>query len=221
MAQMLETEGIVFRVTQGLRTWDQQQALWQKGRDTDDNIVAAAEIVTKAPPGYSWHNFGLAVDVVPDDVSLGGFQADWNIHHPVWNRLIETGESIGLVSGSEWRSFPDWPHFQFVGRFPASPTDEVRTIFKNLGIRGVWAEVAPPTTGGGSKIHSGNSGGVVGSGMEWATVTRILFENDNPADLIVFPVSKLIRTEAVSPDSVAADSGPDWKEVVSCLGLMS
>ena len=140
MARMLATESIVFRVTQGLRTWDEQEKLWRKGRDANGNVIDAAGIVTKAPPGYSWHNFGLAVDVVPDDASLTGFQADWNIHHPVWNRLIETGESLGLVSGAEWRSFPDWPHLQSTGRFPATPTDEVRRIYRDLGIRGVWAE---------------------------------------------------------------------------------
>lgn len=140
MAQMLETENIVFRVTQGLRTWDEQQALWQKGRDEHGNVVDKASIVTKAPAGSSWHNFGLAVDIVPDDSSLAGFQADWDIDHPVWRRCILIGDSLGLASGAEWRSFPDWPHFQLTGRFPASPTDEVRTIYKNLGIRGVWAE---------------------------------------------------------------------------------
>lgn len=139
---MLETENIVFRVTQGLRTWDQQYALWLKGRNAAGEVLDKAAIVTKAPAGFSWHNFGLAVDVVPDDPTLAGFQADWNTHHPAWNRLIETAESLGLTSGAEWRTFPDWPHFQMTGRFPATPTNEVRRIYTDRGISGsgVWAE---------------------------------------------------------------------------------
>lgn len=140
MADLLEPDGILFRVTQGLRTWDQQHDLWQKGRDDRGQVIDRATIVTKAPAGYSWHNFGLAVDVVPDDASLAGFQADWNIGHPAWAKIVAVGKSLGLVDGAEWRSFPDWPHFQLTGRFPVTPTDEVRRIYRALGIRGVWAE---------------------------------------------------------------------------------
>lgn len=146
MATMLDADGIVIRVTQGLRTWDQQQDLWQRGRDERGQVVDKAAVVTKAPAGYSWHNFGLAVDVVPDDTTLAGFQADWNTAHPAWAKIIAVGKSLGLVEGAEWRTFPDWPHFQLTGRFPATPTDEVRRIYKDLGMRGVWAEAFNPLT---------------------------------------------------------------------------
>ena len=140
MATMLEQENIVFRVTQGLRTWSEQDALWQKGRDADGNVADRAMVVTNAKGGSSWHNFGLAVDVVPSDDSLGAFQADWNVAHPAWKRLVSVGTSLGLAAGADWRTFPDWPHFQLTGRFPASPDDEVRWIFKEAGIAGVWDE---------------------------------------------------------------------------------
>lgn len=152
MAGLLAPDGIVFRVTQALRTWDQQHDLWQQGRDERGAVVYPALILTKAPAGYSWHNFGLAVDVVPDDASLAGFQADWDTSHPAWVRLIAVGKSLGLVEGAEWRTFPDWPHLQMTGRFPVTPTDEVRRIYRERGIRGVWAEAFNSLTNNGEAV---------------------------------------------------------------------
>lgn len=145
---MLAEENIVFRITQGLRSWSDQQKLWTKGRDPVNpgppppkgNIINPTEVVTNAPPGHSWHEFGLAIDVVPDDPTLAGFQCDWNEDHPAWKRLIVVGESLGLFSGSEFHSIHDDPHFQLTGRFPESPNDEVRYIFKAAGMEGVWRE---------------------------------------------------------------------------------
>ncbi len=129
-------ENSVLRVTQGLRSWTQQQALWAKGRDAAGKIVDPAAVVTQARAGYSWHSFGLAVDVAPFDNAI----PDWNIAHPVWKRIVTLGEGLGLVSGAEFRTFPDYPHFQLTGKFPVTPTDEVRQLFLDGGARAVWDE---------------------------------------------------------------------------------
>lgn len=131
MAEMVDMEGIIFRVTQGLRTWKEQAALYEQGRTTPGNIV------TDARAGYSWHCFGLAVDVAPDDPKLPGYQPDWNSAHPAWVRLVSVGMSLGLVDGKSWN---DLPHFQLSGRFPLTPDDEVRQIFTDAGMEGVWRE---------------------------------------------------------------------------------
>lgn len=136
MADMLAVSGVTIKVTQGLRSWNDQQVLWQKGRDADGNITNPAQVVTKAPPGHSWHNFGLAVDVAPFQDGT----PDWNVAHPVWQKIVAVGESLGLVSGSSWRTFPDWPHFQMTGVWPVSPDDEVRQTFKDGGVVAVWNE---------------------------------------------------------------------------------
>jgi len=128
IAAQLEAEGIDIRVTQSLRTEAEQNALYAQGRTT------AGQIVTNASWGTSWHNFGLAVDVAP----LTPQGIDWDIHHPVWGRIVDVGRSVGLTSGAEWRTFPDWPHLQITGRFPVTPNDEVRTIFGTSGLAGVW-----------------------------------------------------------------------------------
>lgn len=126
LADIVDLLGVSFRVTQGDRTWAQQQELY-------DQVPR----VTKAPPGYSWHNFGLAVDVSPDDPALPGYQPDWNLAHPAWKLLAAKAGSVGLFSGSEFRTFPDWPHFQPVG-IPLTPTDEDRQLFQDGGCQAVW-----------------------------------------------------------------------------------
>lgn len=140
MSDILATEGVTIRVTQGLRSWSDQMALWLKGRDSRGNVVDPKKIVTKAAPGHSYHQFALAVDVAPFNDNT----PDWNLQHPVWKRIVAVGESLGLDSGSEWRSFPDWPHFQYVGSLPVSPTDAVREAFMNGGTDAVWTMAGIP-----------------------------------------------------------------------------
>ena len=128
MTEMLAGENITIRVVQSLRSWAEQAALYAEGRTTPESIV------TNAQPGHSYHNFGLAVDVAPFDMGI----PDWNGNHPAWRRIVAVGESVGLVSGSTWRTFPDWPHFQWTSQYPISPNDEVRQLFTITGIQSVW-----------------------------------------------------------------------------------
>lgn len=135
LAGMLEDEGIIIRVTQGLRTVEEQDALYAQGR------TAPGKIVTNCKGGNSYHNFGLAVDCVP---SLPGntYIPDWNAQHPTWKRMEELAAELGLQVGASWRTFPDAPHFQLNGRFPVgAPDDELRQIFQDGGLAAVWASV--------------------------------------------------------------------------------
>lgn len=127
---MLASENIDVQVTQGLRSWAEQAALYAQGR------TAPGGIVTNAQPGHSYHQFGLAVDVAPFDAGI----PDWNSAHPVWKRIVSVGVSVGLVDGAEWRTFPDWPHFQMTGQLPVSPDDAVRAAFLAGGIDQVWKD---------------------------------------------------------------------------------
>ena len=136
LSTMLEADGVMIRVVQGLRSWQEQDNLYAQGR------TAPGHIVTNCPGGHSYHNFGLAVDCVPDDPSQPGYQPDWNSSHPTWKDMETKGQSLGLDSGATWRSFPDAPHFQLTGRFPeGAPDDEVRQLFKDGGMQAVWSEI--------------------------------------------------------------------------------
>jgi len=118
-----------------LRSWAEQAALYAKGRTT------TGPAVTDAPPGHSWHNFGLAIDLVPLGQDTGA--PDWNNTHPVWQRLIAVGQTVGLVEGAQFRTFKDWPHFQYTGAFPESPNDAARKLLMDQGVAGVWLAAFP------------------------------------------------------------------------------
>jgi peptidoglycan LD-endopeptidase CwlK len=121
-------------VVQGLRTWNEQNDLYSQGRTTPGPII------TDAPAGYSWHNYGLAVDIVPEEITPG--QPDWNTSRPAWARLVALSGTVGLVSGSTWRTFPDWPHLQ-PQEIPVSPTDTDRQDFTDAGMESVWQHYFP------------------------------------------------------------------------------
>lgn len=133
MADQLAAEGIDIRVTQSLRPMAEQEALYAQGR------TASGDIVTNAQAGYSWHNYGLAVDVAP----LTPQGPDWNTSHPVWGRIVAVGSALGLESGSAWRTFPDWPHFQFRGNYPVTPDAAARATFAAGGLSAVWQAAFP------------------------------------------------------------------------------
>jgi peptidoglycan L-alanyl-D-glutamate endopeptidase CwlK len=132
LIRQLAAQGIDVEVSQGLRTWPEQEALYAKGRTTPGPIV------TMASPDKSWHTFGCAFDV--DIVTAGGL--DWSGNSPAWKLTIDCGQSLALVAGAEFRTFPDKPHFQLTGRFPVTPDDEVLILFRGGGLQAVWDEIS-------------------------------------------------------------------------------
>jgi len=102
--------GLSVLVSQGLRTWEEQDALYAKGRTVAP--IGRKHVVTMAKGGQSYHNFGLAFDIVVLD-AVG--KADWNTAHPGWSIAGAVGRSVGLDWGGDWPRFKDWPHFQYTG----------------------------------------------------------------------------------------------------------
>lgn len=116
------------QVTQGYRTIAQQNALYALGR------TQPGAIVTNAQGGYSAHNFGYAVDLVPEDIMPG--QPDWDPDHPAWKRLLLAAPSCGLAEGAMWRTYKDNPHF-FLQEMPADPTDAMRALL-SVDLEALW-----------------------------------------------------------------------------------
>lgn len=127
---LADTPNVEIRVTQGFRTWVQQDALYQQGRTTPGKIV------TDARSGYSAHNFGLAVDVAP---FLQDGQPDWKIGDENWKVLLAKALTCKLAEGAQWRTFPDNPHLYCV-EVPADPDDNMRYLFTEGGLPAVWQE---------------------------------------------------------------------------------
>ena len=106
--------------------------LYAKGRTTPP--LGKANIVTNARGGQSWHNFGLAFDIVVLD-TIG--KEDWDIRHPAWKAVAALGKSVGLEWGGDWVSFKDYPHFQYTAGLTLV---QARQLMTN-GLPAVWAKV--------------------------------------------------------------------------------
>jgi peptidoglycan L-alanyl-D-glutamate endopeptidase CwlK len=141
---------LCLQVTRGLATAAEQAAIYAEGRTTPgppcihDGVArpvgTCAEhpfgaTVTNAKPGYSAHQFGYAIDVVPEDIQPG--QPDWNTEHPAWQQTLSVALDCRLAEGATWRTFKDWPHL-YLEELPADPTDQMRWVVSKIGLRGLW-----------------------------------------------------------------------------------
>ncbi len=108
--QIAAEQGILIRYTDGYRSFEQQDAIYNQGR-TDEGPV-----VTNARGGESYHNYGLAIDFVLTD-HYGN--AHWSLDRDVngngvsdWADVGNIAKSIGFSWGGDWASLPDYPHLQ-------------------------------------------------------------------------------------------------------------
>ncbi len=98
--------GVTVEVISGLRSWQQQAALYAQGR------TKPGKIVTKAKPGSSWHNYGLAIDL---GLFRDGVYLDEKHPALAQNLYAELGllaANMDIVWAGTWKSFPEGPHFQ-------------------------------------------------------------------------------------------------------------
>lgn len=86
--KLCELLGPQWQPTSGYRSFDDQAQLYNKGRVWPGNIV------TKAAPGLSFHNYGLATDW---EYFVDGKYAPIGFRDPLWNEYIEACEKVGLV----------------------------------------------------------------------------------------------------------------------------
>lgn len=127
--EQLKLQGVEILITQGLRTIQEQNDLYAQGRTKEGKIV------TNAKGGYSWHNYGLAFDIVPLN-SIG--KADWNIDHESWKQSIKVFEGLGLEWGGRFKTFKDNPHFQMTYGLDMS---RAREYAKLDGLKSLWQEI--------------------------------------------------------------------------------
>lgn len=93
-----------------LRTFAEQDALYAQGRTKPGNKV------TNAKAGWSFHNYGLAIDIV---LIKDGKTATWDMvhdfdgdHTPDWMEVVKIFKAHGWEWGGDWHSLKDYPHFQ-------------------------------------------------------------------------------------------------------------
>ena len=130
-------QGYPVGIFEGLRTFEKQAEYYAKGRDTEGNIINPSQVITYAKPGSSYHQYGLAVDIVFDtDGTKKGFQWGWN-EKMDWRGLAEIGQNFGLEAGYFWIK-KDPPHFQKTYGFI---TSQLKSIYTGGGLEAVYREI--------------------------------------------------------------------------------
>lgn len=114
-----KTDGQRVYIFETWRSYGRQDLLLAQGR-------------TKAKAGYSYHNYGLACDLVPGGPGLWS----WTDDAIDWDLLGKIGKDHGLAWGGDW-AFKDKAHFQLD---VLSIQDCHKIAFKH-GELAVWAEI--------------------------------------------------------------------------------
>ena len=92
-----------------LRTFAEQDAIYAEGRTKPGTIK------TNAKSGFSFHNYGLAIDIV---LIIDGKTASWDMKGDFdgdgksdWMEIVTIFKQHGWEWGGDWK-FYDAPHFQ-------------------------------------------------------------------------------------------------------------
>ncbi|UFT99676.1 M15 family metallopeptidase [Radiobacillus kanasensis] len=102
--------GINILITDGWRSIEVQNQLYEQGRTEDGSIV------TNVQGGESYHNYGLAIDFA---IKLENGDVIWDMTYDGnknkeadWMEVVGIAKSLGFEWGGDWNNFKDYPHFQ-------------------------------------------------------------------------------------------------------------
>lgn len=115
------SQGLNLHVFEGYRTPQRQAWLYAQGRSRDGKIV------TMAKEWESWHNFGLAVDVVfKDEAGKWTWKGDYSAVEKCFVKQ-------GLQRGPKF----EHAHFELTGGLDIQIA---LGLYKSVGLQAVWAE---------------------------------------------------------------------------------
>lgn len=105
-------QGITVVMTEGFRSFKEQDELYKQGRTKKGNIV------TYARGGESYHNYGLAIDFAlqkKDGSIIWDMEYDGNQNGKSdWLEVVEIAKKLGFEWGGDWKRFKDYPHLEMV-----------------------------------------------------------------------------------------------------------
>jgi peptidoglycan L-alanyl-D-glutamate endopeptidase CwlK len=111
------------------RSKELQAIYYQRGR----SVRPPSKTVTNAQSNmYSWHGYGLAVDVIHRT-------KHWDMPESWFDRVAVVFKRHGCKWGGDWKQ-RDLPHFQW-GLCKASPSDRARELMRSGGVLAVWEAV--------------------------------------------------------------------------------
>jgi peptidoglycan L-alanyl-D-glutamate endopeptidase CwlK len=137
LVNMAAVEGFTLQVTQALRTFAEQDALFNQPHDHKDNdgdhrIDEADEHVTNCRGGQSWHNYGLAVDFI--------FVVDGKrtyVPDSLYSNIGRWARTAGLEWGGSWKHTVDRPHVQ-LPHLPDKPSQSLIALLRTEGVESIW-----------------------------------------------------------------------------------
>lgn len=98
--------GFEFLITSTYRDNESQNALYAQGR------TIKGAVVTNAKGGQSFHNYRVAFDIVP----LRNGKPVWGTKGAdgkLWKDIAKIGKACGLEWAGDWKTFVEYPHFQY------------------------------------------------------------------------------------------------------------
>lgn len=99
--EQCKNNGLIVKITDTLRTKQEQDNLYAQGRTKPGNIVTWV----KYP--YSNHNWGMAFDICRNDG-----KGAYNDTDGWFFKVGQIGKKLGLTWGGDWKDTPDKPHFE-------------------------------------------------------------------------------------------------------------
>lgn len=99
--KLIDNTGWKLFITDGFRSFQEQNELYAQGR------TKPGKIVTNAKGGQSAHNYGLAVDLAFQKAGVLSYSPD--LYAPIYS----VARSMNFELGADWTSFPDKPHFAY------------------------------------------------------------------------------------------------------------
>lgn len=155
VAQRLSARQMSFLITDGVRTFAEQDELYHQGRKLVNGAwmlidpVHKTGVVTNAPGGLSNHNYGLAIDSYPvisgrvyTDIPKKASLEFRERFMAIQTAIGEEGEAAGLFWGGRWTNPYDPPHLQLFPQSEMKPRTCLE-IYRDNGnnLAAVWTEV--------------------------------------------------------------------------------
>jgi peptidoglycan L-alanyl-D-glutamate endopeptidase CwlK len=129
-------------VSDGLRAFQVQSDLWKRGRQLVNGewkVTEPTKVITYAPPGRSYHNYGLAVDSIfkGNDPYLEKCSLGESIR--AWNNFGKIARAVGFVWGGDWSSAKtDRTHLEMSYGFKV---DDIQMMYSEQSLPFIWSKI--------------------------------------------------------------------------------
>lgn len=127
----LRREDLSMKVHEGFRSDTKQDQDYAKGR----RGIAGEPTVTNARGGESWHNYGLAADMIIHDANGRPGWHDGGDYSKIWERYGELATQNGLYWGG---NFDDRPHVEYHPGLTAGQASTLKDERATGGLEGAW-----------------------------------------------------------------------------------